>query len=170
MAQAAYRNSVYTGAAAYDLYGSAAPQRQQLPQDLPRSGARQQPRRENHLLTALSCVAAAVIMVLVLFAHQRLYAATYEVKQLQNRLAEVQEEHIQLRSQYDRSVDLTLIEAEATTRLGMSRPAAGQTVYITLPGTDRGEVLGKSSDSVFAELGDFVTDAFANLGAYLSWN
>ncbi len=175
MAQALRQdNELFRGAAAYDLYStvhaSAQPQFQpeELPQDQPREGAQRRTRPESHFVTVVGCLAAACIMLLVLFSHQRLYAASDEVASLKRELSALQADQIQIRSAYDNAVDLAEIERIATTRLGMSRPAAGQTVYLSLSGADRGEVLQKENEGVFAQFADFVCEAFANLGAYLS--
>jgi len=175
MAQALRQDSEFIRTnAAYDFYGAAAPvwqpetEAEQLPQDRPQENPRRRSRPESHFMTVVGCLAAACVMLLVLFAHQRLYEATFEVSGLQKELSALQAEQIQIRSAYDNAVDLAEIERIATTRLGMNRPAAGQTVYLSLPGADRGEVLVAENDGVLAQFGRFVRDAFANLGAYLS--
>ena len=175
MAQALRQeNDLFRGAAAYDLYSTSHAgvqphfQPEELPQDQPQEGAQRRTRPESHFVTVVGCLAAACIMLLVLFSHQRLYAASDRVAGLERELSALQEEQIQIRSAYDKAVDLVAIEQIATTRLGMSRPAAGQTVYLSLSGSDRGEVLQKENDGVFAQFAGFVREAFANLGAYLS--
>ena len=177
MAQALRQeNDLFRGAAAYDLYSSAnataQPQFQpeELPQDHPRENVQRRTRPESHFVTVVGCLAAACIMLLVLFSHQRLYQESDRVTKLNRDLSALQADQIQIRSAYDKAVDLVAIEQIATTRLGMSRPAAGQTVYLSLSGSDRGEVLQKDNDGVFAQFAGFVREAFANLGAYLSQN
>ena len=164
-------NELFSGAAAYDLYGGqtahAVPQREALPQDLPQAEPRRAVRRKGNFLTAVSCLAAACVMLLVLFAHQHLYEVTCQVAELESEFTAAQEQNVQLRSQYDNAVDLTTVEQVATTQLGMSRPAAGQTVYVNISGADRGEVLQKKAGGILTELSAFVGNAFATLGAYL---
>ena len=175
MAQALRQeNDLFRGAAAFDLYSTAhanvQPQFQpeELPQDHPQERTQRRTRPESHFITVVGCLAAACVMLLVLFSHQRLYAESDRVAQLQRELSALQADQIQIRSAYDKAVDLVAIEQIATTRLGMSRPAAGQTVYLSLAGSDRGEVLEKGNDGAFAQFAGFVREAFANLGAYLS--
>ena len=167
-------NELFSGAAAYDLFSTAQASAQpkfrpeELPQDQPQEVAHRRTRPESHFVTVVGCLAAACIMMLVLFSHQRLYEESDRVAKLQKELSALQADQIQIRSAYDNAVDLVAIERIATTRLGMSRPAAGQTVYLSLSGSDRGEVLQKGNDGKLAQFAGFVRDAFANLGAYLS--
>jgi len=174
MAQAARKeNDLYTMNTAYEFYGSQTakrlPERELLPEERPQKQVRRRTARpEQVLITALGCMAAVCVMLLVLFAHQKLYETTYETARLQKELAALQEEQVNLRSAYDSAVDIAAVERMAVTELGMGRPVAGQTVYINLSGEDRAEVLQKENSSIFAELADFVSTAFLKLGAYLS--
>ena len=173
MAQAVRQEDIfYHSAAAHDLYGaqsaSRLPQPRELPRDLPQAEPRKREKPQNHLLTAVGCMACVCVMLLVIFAHQRLYETTCQVNTLQSQLSDLKADQLQLRSAYDKAVDLVAIEQTATTQLHMSRPAAGQTVYLNLAGADRGEVLRQTRGGVFAEVCDFVSGAFCNLGAYLS--
>lgn len=174
MAQAALKeNDLYGMNTAYEFYGSQTarrlPERELLPEEKPQKQVRRRTARpEQVFITALGCVAAVCVMLLVLFAHQKLYEATDETTRLQQELSALQEEQVNLRSAYDSAVDIAAVERMAVTELGMGRPVAGQTVYLNLSGEDRAEVLQKANDSIFAEMADFISAAFAKLGAYLS--
>lgn len=164
--------TVSGSAVAYDLYRQDStarqPQQSRLPQDRPRAKAQAKARPQSVLLTAVELAAAAVVLLLVLFSQMKLYEVTSSVNVLQNQLAELQEEQILLRSAYDNAVDLAAIEEIAVNKLGMSRPAGGQTVYVNLSGTDRAEVLTKNGSHLFAGVTQTVREAFSNLGEYLS--
>lgn len=173
MAYAATRHNIATnGAAAYDLYGQGGalrrPRQDHLPQDRPQARPQTKVHHQSALMTAVEIAAAAVVLLLVLFSQMKLYEVTSEVNVLQNQLSTLKEQQVLLRSQYDSSVDLTAIEEIAVNQLGMSRPVSGQTVYVNLSGTDRGEVLVGSGSGLFAEISRTVRDAFSNLGEYLS--
>lgn len=173
MAQAARKELDYlSGVAAYDMFANQpvrrAPEQEPLPQQTPSPELSYRVRPQNLLFIAVSCVAALCVLLLVLFAHQKVYEATYEVNKLQSQLAALQEEQVMLRSAYDSSVDLVGVEKRAVEELGMGRPVAGQTVYLDLSGEDRAEVLNQKEENLFTELSDFIATAFRNLGAYLS--
>lgn len=171
MAQAALREDLYSNTA-YEFYGNQTarrlPQRELLPEEKPQKQLQHRTARpEQVFITVLGCVVAAVVMLMVVFAHQKLYETTYKATALQNELSALQEEQVLLRSTYDSSVDITAVERVAVTELGMGRPVSGQTVYVNISGEDRAEVLQKEHDSVFVELADFVAGAFSKLAAYL---
>lgn len=166
------RNMGYNGAAAYDLYGqeSAArrPERDRLPQDRPQARPQTKTRPQSALLTAVELAAAAVVLILVIFSQMKLYEVTSQVNTLQTELSSLQEQQALLRSEYDSSVDLAAIEDVAMNQLGMSRPVAGQTVYVNLSGMDRAEVLTEGHGGFFSSVTGLVSEAFSNLGEYLS--
>ena len=172
MAQAIRQEDLFFNQTAQDYYGAQSASRlplpRELPQDLPQAEPRRRAKPQNHAVTVIGCLACAIVMLMVVFSHLRLYEASCQVTALQNQLSDLREEQLQLRSAYDKAVDLVAIEQMATSTLGMSRPAAGQTVYLNLSGSDRAEVLRPTRSGLFTELADFVCGAFQNLGAYLA--
>ena len=170
MAARTRTNGIYNGAAAYDLYGNAA-RRQDREPSLPeeRIVARQARRKEPvlDLPAALCIVAAFCALFVMLFSYVRTYEANTRYSKLEKQLAELQEERDQLLSQYDSMLDLRAIEQDATERLGMTKPFGGQTVYVNLSGTDRGEVLDAKHNAL-EDAALMFREAFAALGAYLS--
>ena len=111
-------------------------------------------------------LAVVFVMVLQLFAFERLYESKSRVAALQTQLDELTEQQGKLRSEYESKIDFAAIEAQAT-RLGMAKPTGTESVYINLSGEDRGEVL-KSSATVLTALARLTDDAFTNLAAYLA--
>ncbi len=170
MAYAATQMNMTSGAAAYDLYGYSTAVRKPRPQQQPRQQAhvRTQPQRKTGVMNALYLMAALAGMILIIFSNAKLNEAANTVVSLENRLATLQEEQVLLRSTYEKSVDLAAIEEVATTQLGMSRPVSGQTVYLSLSGADRAEVLTQTHGGVFGDVARLVSEAFSNLGEYLS--
>lgn len=161
------------GAAAYDVraYGNAAPeiQRPRLPQE------RQQPVRRVRVKAKLAIspfgvfgiMAAACMLVLVIFGYVQLYEATTQVSDLNAQLAALNEENQTLRTTYESKIDLSAIEKRAT-ELGMIQASAGQTVYLNLSGTDRAEVLQEEQENGLASVFGAIKSSVESLVSYLS--
>ena len=109
-----------------------------------------QQRREHRAknVKIMICVflmaAAAAFMVSKYVA---VYETQQEVEKLQKELAVKQAYTSQKMFELERSADLSTIEAEATTRLGMQRPDKTQITYLDVP---KGDVTEKTADSVEA--------------------
>ena len=161
------------GAAAYDVrsYGSAAPEIQhpRLPQE------RKQPARQVRVKAKLAVspfgifglMAAACMLVLVIFGYVQLYEATTEVSNLSSQLSELNAENQTLRSEYESKIDLSAIEKRAT-EMGMIQANAGQTVYLNLSGADRAEVLQEEETNGLTSLIEAIKSSVESLVSYLS--
>lgn len=161
------------GAAAYDVrtYGNAAPeiQRRHLPQE------RQQPVRRVRVKAKLAVspfgvfglMAAACMLVLVIFGYVQLYEATSQVSSLNSQLATLTAENQSLRSEYESKIDLSAIEKRAT-ELGMIQANAGQTIYLNLSGADRAEVLREEETNGLTSLFEAIKSSVESLVSYLS--
>lgn len=123
------------GSAAYDIrtYGNAVPKPRGpgLPEERPRPVRRQRVKAKTAVspFAALGLVAAALMLVMVIFSYVQLYEATSEVGRLQEELAALQEERQALTSQYEGQIDLAAIETRAR-ELGMVQPTSIETVYL----------------------------------------
>ena len=161
--------ALFNGAAAYQIntHDTAVRQPRELPQERPRREQAKQQRTLSLPLTILGIVAAACVMVLLVFAHMRLYAVTSETTKLRSQLSSMESELSELQGQYNGMIDYREIEADAMTRLGMAKPNGSQTVYLSLAGADRGEVL-THGEGPFSSAANLFSDAFTNLSAYLS--
>lgn len=91
-----------------------------------------------------------------------------EVESLQKQLTELESATSQMVFDLERSVDLSDIEKEATTRLGMQRPEKYQTVYVNVKQDDMtektaGEVegFGNSVMSVLKKAGGHIVEFFS---------
>ncbi len=70
-----------------------------------------------------------------------------KLKAEQANLAEVEKETTQLQANIESSLNLSKIEEEAKTQLGMQKLSAEQTVYVTLPKTDHVETASRETES-----------------------
>lgn len=170
MAASSYYTGIYNGAAAYDLYGNTAVRQRSEKESLPqeRTSARARHKEPALSLSAVFCIVAAFCsLFVILFSYVRTYEANTRYSELMQDLSALQEERDQLLNRYDSMLDLQAIEAVATEQLGMTKPFGGQTVYVNLSGTDRGEVID-AKVSPIEETVEMFREAFAELGAYLS--
>lgn len=162
----AYTNRRMTndGSAAYDLSIGDRPQR-----TLPREKTRTVPKKKKAAITPFgvaAVLAVAFVLVLQLFAFERLYESKSKVAALQSQLSDLTEQQGKLRSEYEGKIDFAAIEAQAA-RLGMAKSTGTEAVYINLSGEDRGEVLS-SRPATLTALVRLTDDAFTNLAAYLA--
>ena len=161
------------GSAAYDIrtYGNAVPKPRGpgLPEERPRPVRRQRVKAKTAVspFAALGLVAAALMLVMVIFSYVQLYEATSEVGRLQEELAALQEEQQALTSQYEGQIDLAAIETRAR-ELGMVQPTSIETVYLNLTSADRAEVLGEQSPGFLASVFRALRGAVESLVSYLS--
>lgn len=159
----------YNSTAAFEMFqGSAvrSPQRRELPSDRPQRRTSTRARTVSVPLTILGILSAAAVLMILVFAHMRLYAVTSEINAQRSQLETLEQERSKLEGQYNGMIDYRLIEAEATERLGMTKPNGSQTVYVNLAGADRGEVLG--GGSLLGSISGLVSEGFSNLSVYLS--
>ena len=158
---------VYRDYGSYE-HGSAVrqPRHRTLPAARPQKRAQTGTSPLSVTLTVLGILAAAAVLAILLFAHMRLYAVTSEIDAGKDRLADLIEQRDKLAGQYNGMIDYRMIEAEATERLGMTKPNGNQTVYVNLAGDDRGEVL--HGESMLRSLSGLLKEGFSNLSVYLS--
>lgn len=167
------------GAAAYDIYQfpirdntAQQPQRRQLPQELPQETYVPQRQQRVRAKTAVApftmfgMVAVMCMLVLVIFGYVQLYEATSNVSRLENRLASLQQERVQLQGRYDGKLDLRTLEEKAAA-LGLSAPKEEQIVYVRLSGTDRAEIYETEKTSVVGEIWSALEQSVSELIAYL---
>lgn len=165
---------IYNGSAAYDLYaypGSAAPeiQRPGLPEEQPQP----QKKRRVKVKAAIAPVAVvgltvvACMLILVIFGYVQLYEATERVSSLQSELESLKSEQVILESLYENGIDLPYIEERAA-ELGFSTPAANQTVYINLSGTDRAEIYSAEKTGWIERILRAIESSARGLVEYLS--
>ncbi|MBQ6974334.1 MAG: hypothetical protein IJS55_07750 [Oscillospiraceae bacterium] len=129
------------------------PQRHNPPQAAPRR--RSQPRRQarpqaSAVTVACLTVLVGLVMVLML-GYVQLTKTGTEISRLKNQLSDLNSEHVQLVTTYERTFDLTTIK-EVAEAAGMAKPNAGQIEYIDLSGDDSAVVYRTEAGSALHEL------------------
>ena len=155
MAEQRRRNTAMTyGSLAYDLdslarerqleeAGSMPEQRTAAPQ--PKEQPRRRPQaqavpRPSALLVGGIMLVCALVMTLLL-GYVQLTAVSNHVVGIKTELATLEEEHVSLLTEYEKTFDLATIKAAAE-KAGMSKPTSGQIQYIDLSGADTAVVYG----------------------------
>lgn len=141
------------GSLAYDLDTLARERQLEEAGEMPeRSGAPQpkvQPRRHpqaqaktrpSPLLVGGIVLVCALVMVLLL-GYVQLTVVSNHVVTIKDQLTTLQEEHVALVTEYEKTFDLATIKAAAE-EAGMSKPTSGQVQYIDLSGSDTAVVYG----------------------------
>lgn len=158
-------------AAAYDRYYQNT-QPEYRPQGLPEDRPLPQKQKRVKAQTAVApfaifgVMAAVCMLVLVIFGYVQLFEATDYVDTLQHRLEREQQTQSMLKSKYESRIDLHEIEQRAA-RLGLSRPTAEQTVYLSITGGDSAEIYKQQKTNVFAQLFSALEQSVMELIAYL---
>lgn len=139
------------GSLAYDLDSlvrerqleEAGEMRQAAPAPQPKVQRRPQAQakaRPSALLVGGIVMVTALVMVLLL-GYVQLTTVSNHVVTIKNELATLEEEHVSLLTEYEKTFDLATIKAAAE-EAGMSKPTSGQIQYIDLSGADTAVVYG----------------------------
>ena len=116
---------------------SGAPQPKAQPRRHPQAQAKTRP---SPLLAGGIVLVCALVMVL-LFGYVQLTVVSNHVVTIKDQLTTLQEEHVALVTEYEKTFDLATIKAAAE-EAGMSKPTSGQIQYIDLSGSDTAVVYG----------------------------
>lgn len=116
---------------------SGAPQPKAQPRRHPQAQAKTRP---SPLLVGGIVLVCALVMVL-LFGYVQLTVVSNHVVTIKDQLTTLQEEHVALVTEYEKTFDLATIKAAAE-EAGMSKPTSGQVQYIDLSGSDTAVVYG----------------------------
>lgn len=116
---------------------SGAPQPKAQPRRHPQAQAKTRP---SPLLVGGIVLVCALVMVL-LFGYVQLTVVSNHVVTIKDQLATLEEEHVALVTEYEKTFDLATIKAAAE-EAGMSKPTSGQIQYIDLSGSDTAVVYG----------------------------
>ena len=165
-----------SGAAARDMYAlrytnNGAEQYAQprhLPEELPvqRKQTRVKVKTAVAPFTMFGIIAAACMMVLVIFGYVQLFEATSRVGKLESQLSRLNQTQIMLQSRYDGSIDLQQVELRAEA-LGMTLPSAEQTVYVNLSGSDRAEIYHQEKSNFVGDVVGAMEQSVSGLIEYL---
>ena len=116
---------------------SGAPQPKAQPRRHPQAQAKTRP---SPLLAGGIVLVCALVMVLLL-GYVQLTVVSNHVVTIKDQLTTLQEEHVALVTEYEKTFDLATIKAAAE-EAGMSKPTSGQIQYIDLSGSDTAVVYG----------------------------
>ena len=108
--------------------------------------------------------AVAVLAVLILMSYIQLSAISGEVVDLKTQMTQLQGEEATLRARYELAYDLGAIEKAVTSDGSMSRPQAGQMVYVDLTEPDSVVLYSQSEAS-----GGFLSSLEEIVGSVLSY-
>ncbi len=121
---------------------TAQPERQPQPQTRRRPQAQAKARPSALTVGGIAAVCALVmVLLLVLLGYVQLTAVSNNVSTIKKELATLEDEHVALLTEYEKTFDLATIKAAAE-EAGMSKPSAGQIQYIDLSGADSAVVYG----------------------------
>ncbi|MBQ1265045.1 MAG: hypothetical protein IIY04_06445 [Oscillospiraceae bacterium] len=165
-----------SGAAARDVYAlrfsSNGAEQLGLPRHLPEEVPVQRKQTRVKVKTAVApftmfgIIAAACMMVLVIFGYVQLFEATSRVGKLESQLNQLTQTQIMLQSRYDGSIDLQQVEVRAEA-LGMTLPSAEQTVYVNLSGSDRAEIYQQEKSNFVGDVVGAMEQSVSSLIEYL---
>ena len=116
---------------------SGAPQPKAQPRRHPQAQAKTRP---SPLLVGGIVLVCALVMVLLL-GYVQLTVVSNHVVTIKDQLTTLQEEHVSLVTEYEKTFDLATVKAAAE-EAGMSKPTSGQVQYIDLSGSDTAVVYG----------------------------
>ena len=170
MAQRSYRTN---GAAAVNLYdtrmnGNAAvrlPQQQPNERPVPKPKKRRRAKVEIAPFAVVGALVVLFLLVMVLQAQVRLYEFKKDEAELKSQVTQLDQELALLRSDYEDKVNLRSIETEARA-MGMRKPTASQTVYLSIAGADSAEVLHSEEKGFFGTLWESISDGFTGIAEY----
>ncbi len=117
------------------------------------------------LFAVAGFAAVAVMAVLILMSYVQLSAISGQVVELNSQMAQLQSEEAALRVRYELAYDLGAIESAVTSDGSMSRPQAGQMVYVDLTEPDSVVRYGQDEQTGGSFL-DSVEEIVGNLLAY----
>ena len=109
----------------------AQPKEQTQPRRQPQAQAKARP---SALLMGGIAVVCVLVMVL-LYSYVQLTTVSNHVSTIKRELATLEEEHVSLLTEYEKTFDLATVKAAAE-EAGMSKPTSGQIQYIDLGGSD----------------------------------
>lgn len=162
---AAYNPDFYTG-----QESTARPLPPKRPQPRPKRQTKKQPVVRQKMVVApfaLVGVAAALLMlVLVIFGYAQVYESASKLGEMEDAVAELQEENQKLQNKYDSSINLEQIEARAK-ELGMQLPTDKQTIVLHIPAEDTTVIAPKTSTNPFQAAWDAIVETVRGLLEYL---
>ncbi len=169
-AKKTYTATPVTGSLAYDI---AQPEEEAYFYSLPREAIANAPRIDEEVVqktravprqaiapaAVLGFALAAALLVVVIFAHVGMSAASENVLALEHQVEELQKRQDDLLIDYETAFNLTELEDYAINELGMQKPRSDQIYFINSTAEDKAVVLSERAESVSLvdRLGDFLS-------------
>lgn len=112
---------------------------------------RTRPRQKVSLAALLGFAALAVMVVALVMSYAQLTGISDNVVSMKRELSALQEEHVSLLTQYEKTFDLATIK-EAAEAAGMSKPSASQIYYVDLSAPDSVVIYQQAETNVFSRI------------------
>lgn len=124
-----------------------------------------QPQRVS-VLSVMGIALTVVLAVLVLMSYIQLMTLSSETVELQSQMAELTEEHVKLKAQYEQMFDLSSVKAAAEAA-GMSKPSSSQICYLDDSDGDSAVIYQQERPSFFSRILDSLHHCFYAVVEYL---
>ena len=175
-----YRHGATYGSLAYDLDALAREKQLDEAGKLPQKKVRPaqpevQPvqRRQSAARAAvrpspvllLGTVLVVGMVIALMLCYVKLTGISDNVSSIKREISALEEQHIALLTEYERTFDLAAVKAAAEAA-GMSKPSSGQSQYIDLPGADSVEVYAAGSAAALNGFTARVEDIWAYILEY----
>ncbi len=162
------------GSAAYDIFvvhdNTARPL--EKPENLPDAPASPAKKVRYKLSVSPFAVVGALTVIMMLFLVIFSYVSMFEVRNdigaLKNQRSELVVQQEKLRSDYESSIDLSVIEERALA-LGLHKPSSDQIRYVQIGEGDTTQVFSAPEDrNIFEQIYDAFHDVFSDVAEYFS--
>ena len=172
----AYGQGAVYGSLAYDFSNPAIyseseyaspieiPVRRESARVASRTAAAAKPKLVVAPFAVFGILVAAMIFVVGIMAQIRLVDISNSAVELNNSIAQLQQEQVKLKIAYESAFNLAEIEEYAISELGMQKASADQVVYIDTSAADKAVVHLASADSFVDKVSDFLTGLVSYFG------
>lgn len=117
-------------------------------------------------VAVIGCLVVAALLIISLLTRVQLTQVSESCVELEDSIAELQDDRSKLLIAYESAFNLTEIEDYAINTLGMQKPRSDQIYYVSGSAQDKAVVLGAASEpeGVADRVGDFLSAAAEYLG------
>ena len=129
---------------------------------------RQMANRKNNFFRIISILFLALAAGFMISQYVAVHESRTVIEKLEETLRAEEAATSQKSFELERSVNLSEIEEEATTRLGMQRPEKYQTIYINVPQDDVTDATSGEVEGVLNTVKTFLKEAGSNIVEFFS--
>lgn len=162
------------GSAAYDIFAvrDNAARPLERPEQLPEAPVAPAKKVKYKLSISPFAVVGAltviVMLFLVIFSYVSMFEVRNEISELKSQRTELGVQHDKLRSEYESSIDLSVIEERALA-LGLHQPSNDQIRYVRIGEGDTTQVFSAPEErNIFEQIYDAFCDVFSSAAEYFS--